>query len=167
MTFRPLVTQALPKRDVPVAVTSQPTPNLSVTTLLGQDALPCQSQNTFNPWGRVDVITNKVAQTGSNMGLLTVVAPTPKYQLDWPNPVLRKWSSVNLTHLQNTSPELEALTFTIPQGQQSFVNPYLPTVRRQDFNPPQPLSITTFVPPAVTTVHNTYFMADVGRMMAR
>lgn len=167
MTFRqPVVTNAV-KRNVPVAVTSQPGNNLSVTTLLGQDALPCQSQLVFNPWGRVDVITNKVPVIGTNLNLLGGAAPVPpKENFDQPNPVLRKWSPINYGFTQNTSPELKAIVFTIPQGQQSYNNPTLATVRRQDFNPPQPLPISTFVPPAVTYAPFHYFFADLGSMTA-
>lgn len=164
MTFRQPVITNVGRRN---PVQSQVYPNTSVTTLLGQDALPAVSTGLPNPWGKPPLNTGMV--NGFNVNLEGAAPPAPpKTQYDRPNPVLRQWSPVNLTFTNNTSPELRALVFTIPQGKQSYTNPILRTVQRQDFIPTWPLTFRTFIPPVVSGLpHNLHFLADMGSMMSR
>ncbi|SRR6266852_408806 len=165
MTFRQPIISNVGRRNTN-NVQSQLGPNLSVTTLVGQDAMPSMSTGLPNPTPKPPDIRGFVS--GFNINLQgTGASPPPNTTYDRPNPVLRKYSDY-YTFTQNTSPELQNIVFVPPINQSDWPNPTLRTVQRQSFTPPQALTITTFVPPVVIPVNTQkYFFADVGTMMSR
>lgn len=100
----------------------------------------------------------------------TIIAAedTPfRQNYDQPNPVLGKWSPVNLTFISGTSRELQALVQTPVKTTYDRPNPigYTPALSiRTGQSYPIPLTLLTFVPPASTGLHSRYFFADMGRM---
>lgn len=91
----------------------------------------------------------------------------PRENYDQPNPVLGKWSPINLTFISGTSRELQALIQTPAKTTYDRPNPigYTPALSiRTGQSYPIPLTLLTFVPPASTGLHSRYFFADMGRM---
>lgn len=142
------------KNPIPFSQTNWPNPNRTAPKewgffdgteywLLVQATSPFAQLDWPNP---VKIIPREFDRGYSDPTEYWLFIQPVSIQHDFPNPVVGKWTPVNLGFIQNTSPELKNIIIS-PVIAQDWPNPTLGTVRRQDFSPPQPLTLTSFIPP--------------------